>query len=193
MAIPDVAARVKHLDGAARILAETAPQISRHLNLKHNTLAFQHVIDLPPERRRTVCGACGTLVKPGVNGKLERERKGKRNGKAQNSVQHKTTLTARTQARIYTCFTCNQYTRTISKYPAKKPRRKEKAGVPTTVASISPVVDKPAPVPVPQTAAAKKSRSSKKSGLAALLAQQKKTQSSSSGFGLNLMDFMKKS
>jgi RNase P subunit RPR2 len=193
MATPDIAARLKHLDGAAHILAETAPQISRHLNLRHNALAFQHEVDPPAERRRTVCGACGTLVKPGVNGKLERERKGKRSSKAQSSVQHQTTLAVRTQARIYTCFTCNRTTRMISKYPANKPRRKEKAGVPTAAALIPPIMDKPAPVPVPQTAGAKKSRSSKKSGLAALLAQQKKTQSSSSGFGLNLMDFMKRS
>ena len=188
----ELRARLKHLDGAACLLAVTAPSISQYLAFKHNTLAFDHEADISSEHTKKACTACGTPVKPGVNGKLEKTHKGTREGKSARGTQS-TSTQARIQTRIYTCFTCGRYTRTTSRYPKRTSRGKNQNVIAATVAaSVTPTEQKPITTSTTHNAAIKKTKSLKKSGLAALLAQQKSTQSSSSGFGLNLMDFMKR-
>ena len=90
------------------------------------------------------------------------------------------------KAMAYTCDSCGRTTQLPLDLPAKSPR------------NIQPsLAQKSAKAPEKAVAATssniKKRAKSKKGGLAAVLAKQKESHSQSTGFGLNLMDFMKKS
>ena len=193
MASPELTARLKHLDGAARLLADTAPEISRHLMLKHNALMFDKEIDMPNERRKHVCGACGTIIKPQVNGKLETKPKARKKAATKAAGHARTSSSKQCRVRLYTCKICDRYTRTISHYPAGIRHHRQHTPADTEASPTVTTVSKPTDSARPHTIATKKSKSARKGGLSALLAQQKSSQSNSSGFGLNLLDFMKKS
>jgi len=186
MASPDLAARLRFLNEAAHLLAVPAPETSRHLMSKHNALVHDHNLDTP-EQRPTSCGACGAIMVPGWEGRLEMASNGvvkRQNGKGGKPL--KTGVSRDPKAMVYTCDSCGRTTQLPLDLPAKPTRN-----------TLSSLAQKSTKAPEKAVAAApsnvKKRAKSKKGGLAAILAKQKESQSQSTSFGLNLMDFMKKS
>lgn len=190
----DLQARLRYLDAAANLLSVAAPQTSRHLRFKHGSISFDHGIDRTEEQRMKACGACGTAVVPGLEGVLQRKRSPSKKVK-KGAPRRFSTATTQPGPMVYTCNSCSRSTEFISTSQPKPPRYKITAGVPLPpkeLVNAAPELTRRAS-PVLASGIKKKTKSTKKSGLAALLAKQKdSSQASSSGFGLNLMDFMKK-
>lgn len=176
------------------MLADSAPETSRHLMYKYNAVAFDHDVGDLHARRTKVCGACGSIVKSGINGSLKREQKVRKKDVRASREKSTTTATHRSRTLVYTCHTCDRKTRTTAIMPARKRRVKGQGrGDVVNAPEAVPEPVKP-PVVLSQTkaTATKKSNIAKKSGLAALLAQRKPAPASASSTGMNLMDFMKK-
>jgi ribonuclease MRP protein subunit SNM1 len=193
MAIPDVSARLRFLNESAYLLSTTAPEVSRHLMSKHNSLLLEQNGTLTEQQKRTSCGACGTIIIMGWEGKMEIEStKAPRRKVTKEAAK---TLQQKPKAMVYTCNSCDNITRFPIDSTMKPPRYK---GIPKQ-GPISGIAE---PAPVPEVASSsvtlnsaikKRTRAKKQTGLGAILAKQKAAQPSGNGFGLDLMDFMKKS
>ena len=141
--------------------------------------------------RRETCGACGTIMIPGLAAVMVSQRRLKRRGKGKNDVPPDKSI-------VFQCNCCKKKTR--HELPTSLPRHKPRK---TTTANLNSVpfpsvstTSKPPSIPVASDnlniSSKKRAKARKQSGLQALLAKQKASQGSSSGFGLDLSDFMKK-
>ncbi|TGO45381.1 hypothetical protein BCON_0398g00060 [Botryotinia convoluta] len=196
MADLELAARLRYLNESAHFLAKSAPTTSKYLVSQCKSLMFDHEIEQPDLSKRGSCSACGTIMILGSEGKLEvksqslKKKPIRKRAKGASSVE---------KAMIYTCGSCNKMTKHRLD-PAPVAFRSKKGAVQHGA------VSKTDPLPAqtlttantigtPSTNASSKKRAKnrKLGGLGALLAKQKASQTSSSGFGLDLMDLMKKS
>jgi ribonuclease MRP protein subunit SNM1 len=192
MAAPELSARLRYLNESAHLLATTAPETSRHLMSKHNSLMFDNNLDPTESQRRKACGACGTIMVSGWQGKVEVDSQGARRGKRRPSVQ-----ASKKPSVVYTCNSCSRKTRFLLNSSSKPARHK---AVPSQlisssigkVASTAPITDVNPTTSTANSSSKKRAQSRKKSGLGAILAKQRTSQSAGTGFGLDLMDFMKK-
>ncbi|KFY06742.1 hypothetical protein V492_07790 [Pseudogymnoascus sp. VKM F-4246] len=161
---------------------------------------FSNDIDQPDTRRRHVCGGCGNILTPGwtstVNNDVQRQPKARKSNKRKASA-----ITEATErSTVYTCDRCNRETRhviTTAALPRVNPRRAEQprlaSGEGPERLSSTPQPQAGTPIiPSANASSKKRAKSRKQGGLQALLAKNKEaSQSSSGGFGLDLMDLMK--
>ena len=129
----------------------------------------------------------------GWEGNLQLESVAGKKKKAKTGKMVKEKLAFKQQkAMIYTCDSCRRTTRFPLDLPAKPSRHVPSShSQSTTIPPGGPSTMTTAPTVL--SSSIKKRTKSKKGGLAAILAKQKESQSVSTGFGLDLMDFMKKS
>ncbi|RDW66064.1 hypothetical protein BP6252_09699 [Coleophoma cylindrospora] len=188
MASSTLSARLRYLNESAHLLATAAPSTSRYLMSQCNALMFENEVEQPESHRRKVCGACGTVMVLGWAGHLEVEtRRSKKKKASQAGV-------AKARAMIYTCDSCGRKTRHHFNNPPP-PRRNISSQAAQPVASLSSSstsANQLEAVPSANASTKKRAKSRKQGGLGALLAKQKASDQLSSGFGLGLMDLMKK-
>ncbi|KAF7892000.1 hypothetical protein EAF00_008302 [Botryotinia globosa] len=196
MADLELAARLRYLNESARFLAKSAPTTSKYLVSQCNSLMFDHEIEQPELSKRGSCSACGSIMILGSEGKLEVRSQSLKKKPIRNRAKGVSRVE---KAMIYTCGSCNKMTRHRLD-PAPVASRFKHGAVQHGV------VSKPNPLPAqnlptastigtPSTNASSKKRAKnrKLGGLGALLAKQKASQTGSPGFGLDLIDLMKKS
>jgi ribonuclease MRP protein subunit SNM1 len=194
MASSDLTARLRYLKDAAHLLATTAPTTSRFLMSECNSLMFENGIEPSESNRREACGACGTIMILGWHGKLEVEysrvlrAKGKR-------------ATERAKAMGYRCDSCGRQTRIELPAPSPRPkasnssRMKLSSSIASNNTPLQPSASTQQTVPgiSASSTGKKRTKAKKSSGLEAVLARQRAAESNRpSGFGLDLLDFMKK-
>jgi ribonuclease MRP protein subunit SNM1 len=187
MASPEVLARLNFLNDSAHLLAITAPAVSRHVMSTYNAFLSENNLEPAESHRRETCGACGTTMILGQGAELERNRQLERRGKGRYD-------TTRSKFIIYHCKSCNK--RNQHRIPTSLPRHKPRT---ETVSALAPVASTSSQLLSNSVApegsnnsSKKRAKTRKQGGLQALLAKQKASQSISSGFGLDLSDFMKK-
>lgn len=210
----DLSARLKYLHKAAHVLAMASPETSSFLESQYSHLLAENELAAPESRRREVCGACGTILIPGLSCSVTQEmgqpgRPRKRSSKVEKretSNRGKDSSSCRTK--IYSCLRCSS--KTQLQIPTSKARMNTpKSGkalvgdtsIPVVAASAqtaaakssgaTSVAPSPTPAPVVGNANSKKRAKARKGGLQAMLANSKKDTSSSKGFGLDLMDLMR--
>lgn len=194
MAFPELSARLRHLDKSAHLLTTSAPETSRYLMSQHYSLMSDSDLDLTESQKRKTCGACGTIIILGWEGKLEVDSQQPRRGKG----RPKREAPAPSKAIVYTCDTCSRKTRFPLASTSRPARYKVASSnlkvLPAGKPSATPQMDSTSVTKTPSSSSnsKKRAKSRKNGGLEAILAKQKASQSASSGFGLDLMDFMKK-
>ena len=191
MASLEQSARLRYLNASAHLLATTAPAASRYLMSRCNTLMFERNIEQPEAQRRKICGACGTIMVLGWEGKMQLEPQRPRGSNNQKRDTHKSN-----KAVVYKCESCSRVSR--FPFPLLAPRNKTQLLPQTPTLGVG--VASPSPgkaisrmdAPLSTNASSKKrAKARKRSGLGAILAKKKSSETSTSDFGLNLMDFMK--
>lgn len=184
----ELSMRLRFLNDSAHLLATTAPATSKYIMTRHHALMFDSRIELSESQKRDSCGACGTIMTLGWEATLEHNaragRKGKRKPKVEAARPPKTM--------VYSCGSCSAKTR-ISSGATRAPGRhgNSLARSSSTNPALLSTATASGPTSTSSTSTSKKRAKSKKGGLAALLAKHQASQSTS-GFGLDLMDFMKK-
>jgi RNase P subunit RPR2 len=190
MLSPELSARLRYLNDSAHLLANTAPSTSRQLRSRCDVLMSENDLAPSDAHRQDACGACGTIMVLGWVGTMKtgpqpsRRRKPRPDGQA----------IKQTKALIYECKTCHRKTRFPLSEPPPATRYKNPSST-SRLLSTSQSLTKPMPsslVPEARSNSKKRAKARKRGGLEALLTA-KKAGPEASGFGLDLMDFMKKS
>ena len=194
-----LSAQLKYLTDAAHLMAFTAPGCSSHLMSRGNLLMFSNDIDQSDTHRRHVCGGCGNIMTPGwattVKNEVKRQPKSRQTQKRKASA-----ITQPTErSMVYTCDRCKRETRhviTTAPLPRINPRRAEQPRLasgegPERISSTPQSQAGTPTMPSANASSRKRAKSRKQGGLQALLAKNKEaSQSSSGGFGLDLLDLM---
>ena len=190
MASPELPSRLRYLNDSAHLLASTAPEISKYLMSRRNALIFENNIEQSASQRREVCGACGAIMIIGWEGTLQiesqrsrRDKKGRRNGNA----------ATRAKAVVYTCESCGRETRHQLNDTPIRHKSVSSSSIALLASHQASLITSTANTATPSANSSSKKRAkARKQGLEAILARQKATEAKTSGFGLDLMDFMKK-
>ncbi|KAG9239190.1 hypothetical protein BJ875DRAFT_244957 [Amylocarpus encephaloides] len=186
MASQDISARLRYLNDSAHLLAVTAPSTSKHIMSSYNSLLSDNHLDSTEEHKREVCGACGAIMALGWEA-IE-EFKDPRRKRERNNVTSTKTLT-------YRCLCCKRRSNhTVTSCPRHKPKKLSPSFSRPIIATTTTTTETMHNLPSKEASSTngkKRSKSKKQSGLQALLAKQKASQNVSSGFGLDLLDFMK--
>ncbi|CAD6449310.1 aa13fd62-4a9c-4ebc-a0c6-02c8420710f9 [Sclerotinia trifoliorum] len=195
MADLELAARLRYLNESAHFLATSAPTTSKYLMSQCNSLMFDHEIEQPESQKRQSCGVCGTIMISGWEGKLEVK------SQSSNKKLHRkkpAVASSEEKAVIYTCYSCNKKARhhlgsapvvSRSKMSAINRGAVSKNG---SLPAQSSTTTNTTAMPSTSASSKKRAKNRKLGGLGALLAKQKASEASSSGFGLDLMDLMRK-
>ena len=153
---------------------------------------FDSEVEETVSKTREACGACGNIMTVGWEASVQLKTQRSRRQKKRTEK-----ISERSREMIYTCATCSKVTR-ISVKPMEVRKK-------TVIQKSSPILATnqnkassqanssilPGPPTVGQST--KKRSKRKNGGLEALLANKKAADARNSGFGLDLMDFMKKS
>lgn len=191
MASSELLTHLRYLNDAAHLLAASAPETSRHLMLRQNSLLLDSNLDRPESQQHKACGACGTIKILGWNGTLETDQTGRKGKRRREAVRTEKFL-------VYTCDSCGRKTRHPVPAPPKisRPQPRSSRSIPISAPSSSNTAQPsgaPGPAQTSNSNSKKRAKNRKQSSLSALLAKQKASQGGSgSGFGLDLMDFMNK-
>ena len=183
-------AKALFLSSAACLLADTAPATAAHLMLQSQATAAEHGLSLPRSEDRSVCKACGTITI------LERSGHNpikKNNDKSQNASprtqKSKKTLPSTEEYLVLKCHACRRTTRTHT--PREELSRLAKSSEAGLAVPSSTSVPMSATSKDRNKARKEKAKDLKHGALQAMLAKSREDTRRSSGFGLDLMDFMK--
>ncbi|OJD37779.1 rnase p rpr2 rpp21 snm1 subunit domain-containing protein [Diplodia corticola] len=207
----DLSARLKHLDGAAHVLALASPETSSFLESQYSHLLAENDLNPPESRTREVCGACGTILIPGILCTVTQEQARPRKPKEKGSKVQKPEPSEAGKCykmKTYSCLRCSSKTRlqvpsSKTRMGARKPAKATAVAMPplTTAACTQtqavesgaavPAVAPASPAPAAANVSSKKRAKARKGGLQALLANSKKETKPANGFGLDLMDLMR--
>ena len=189
MASPELSARLRFFNESAHLLATTAPATSRQLISRCNALMTDNEPDTSEAQRLNACGACGTIMIVGWEGTKKMESQPARRGKGPRDGQ----AVKHTKALVYHCETCGKKTQSPLGTKLQAYRQNlTTSGLRSNITSQS--ITKPSPAssaPEAKSSSKKRAKAKKRGGLEAILAAKKAGEYS--GFGLDLMDFMKKS
>ncbi|RAL62641.1 hypothetical protein DID88_004487 [Monilinia fructigena] len=191
----ELAARLRYLNESAHFLATSAPSTSKHLMSQCDSLIFDHEIEKSDTQKQKSCGACGTIMLLGWEGKLEIKSQSSKKKQARKKA---TGASSEERVIIYTCGSCNKKTRhRLNTAPVVSRTKKgaiQHGAFSKNASAPAQSLTTASTVATPSTNASSKKRAKnrKLGGLGALLAKQKASEASSSGFGLDLMDLMKK-
>jgi RNase P subunit RPR2 len=153
---------------------------------RRNSIIFESGRDRSEAQKRDACGACGTIMIPGWESTIQLPREQIRKGK------NKILQAAKTKVVVYTCEACGRKTC----YSLDKPQisRHTPGSLKSNMTEPSATPEAVSAIPSSTSSSRKRGKSRKQGSLEALLARQKPSDPrGSGGFGLNLMDFMKKS
>lgn len=204
-----IKARARYLDESAHLLASTSPAISRHLRSQLHKVATDYNLGLSDAQKSGACGACGNLMIPGWTSRTYLD-----NGRSIRNLKKKAPKQnekAGLKAVCNECLICNRVTRqplpAPSKAPGKEPANPISSKIAATasrksIGTIIPAEPCVGPLTSPfnnassftNASSKRRAKARKQSGLQALLAKKKEESlggGSSTGFGLDLMDFMK--
>jgi len=195
MATPELSARLRYLNDSAHLLAVTAPSTARYLMSRCNSLVFDNDLELSESHRRKVCGACGTIIIMGWEARVEIFPRRGRRGKALGEKE----APPRRKDLVYTCESCSRTTR-FSIAPAASKARPLKSASTSSTKNLIPQLATPGTStnvitpanPSPNSSSKRRAKTRKQSGLGAILANKKASEAPKLGFGLDLMDFMKR-
>jgi RNase P subunit RPR2 len=185
--------RLAFLQHASRQLALASPTVSANLGAGCDKLLSAQDADLEASRkerdayRREVCGACGSLMVPGLTCAVSQEGPAKPSKRIQKDTPGPTN--GPSKAMRYSCLRCGRSTfLTLQPTPASRAKRltKGKQGHPTE--TVKGVAEGPS-VPRSANASSRQRAKARKGGLQAMLVKSK-TQTQGSATGLDLMDFM---
>lgn len=184
------AARLQFLESAALILAQTAPETSRHLMSTHLNLLADGALPVSPIHARNVCRACGTLMLSHQDTDI-RTKSVKLKSKAK--TRHTTSEKALEKMVVYTCGACSRQTR--HRVPCPTRTRKSNLALqpisePLSKASSTDAILVQASSTSKETS--RRRQKSKNSGLEALLAKRKAADAQNSSSQFDLFDMMKK-
>lgn len=193
MAAPELSARLRYLNDSAHLLVATAPSTSRYMMSSCNALMFDRNIDQSETQRRKICGACGTIMILGWEGTVQLESQKQRR---KENDKKKDAPNAR-KAIVYKCEACSRKTRFPIPPPVPRNKIRAQRQMPSSGTGATNLPQAKASsttsTPLSTNASSKKrAKARKQGGLGAILAQRKASEPSRSGFGLDLMDFMKK-
>lgn len=205
MAPPAIRARLNFLAASAHLYSSTAPATSAHLMLECKRVATNNDIQMKQTEPKPACGACGTILISGWTSRTfiaSPRRSKKSKPKSKKGVQ--TTQRVASKLVISKCLVCRRSTKTQLMTTTRP-------GVGGTEVSGSLPLPSIASLPTdpnPKTAdlnrqethnlrsanlnSKKRAKARKQGGLQAMLEKSKTTETHSSGFGLELMDLMKK-
>lgn len=204
MASPAISARLKYLNDSAHLLAMSAPATSAYLMSRCHRLMFDNDLDQTSAQKRHVCGACGNIMILGWTSTIQLEAVRARKGKHNATCTLRRPSNEKVKTIVYTCELCNRQTRqsintTIPKASQTQniiPRPKaSQIATPVKVLSSDTYPATRTPGSASANASSRKrAKIRKQSGLQALLAKNKEldTRGSAGGFGLDLLDLMKK-
>jgi len=190
----EITARLRFLEDSAKLMSATSSATSAYLMSQVNQLMFDHEIEPSESHRRYACGACGSLMIAGWTSTLKKETTSRRpitKAKAGHSRPKKDENHRKTRASVlvYKCNLCTNDTKhRIPNYDTPAFRRGHKKLAQSASSQTSSI--KVSKSNSANTNSKKRSRA-RKGGLQALLAA-KKDNGASPGFGLDLMDLMKK-
>ncbi len=206
MASATVTARLKFLDASAHHYSTLAPATSAHLMLERMTVATENEIAPPKGADPNVaCGACGTIRIPGWTSRItiNDRSKSKVSSKTKKRRSSATVKCPAEKHVVVECLTCHRKTTTPMQssrgHRFGRPRIHNAASTSGTISAEPALLSAPkvgnqvqiSPNPVSVNISSKKrAKTRKQSGLQAMLDKSKGT-GSSSGFGFDLMDFMK--
>ncbi|KAI9744901.1 MAG: hypothetical protein M1818_001826 [Claussenomyces sp. TS43310] len=203
MAAPVLSARLKYLNESAHLLAMTSRNTSAYLMSQCNSLLFDSELEQPASHQRRVCGACGNIMILGHTATMVLQPAGAR-GPTRVQKQRKAEIKNKdcTRSIIYRCAACARETRQSIDTPkprAVRPRKNAALALGSHAALAKSELDPRGQIesPGPSSANAnskKRAKSRKQGGLQALLAKNREAAARrpSRGFGLDLMDLMKK-
>jgi ribonuclease MRP protein subunit SNM1 len=203
MASPTISARLKYLNDSAHLLVTTAPGTSAYLMSRCNGIMFANELDQNDAHKRHVCGACGNIMILGWTGTRQLEslkaQKGRRN--ARSTLQQSSSAKVKTV--VYTCERCSRRTRqNINTAIPRSSKTLDTTYSPKASQIVTPLratsLNTHSTSRTPSSASVnassrKRAKIRKQGGLQALLAKNKETDTrGSTGFGLDLLDLMKK-
>lgn len=202
-----IQSRLNHLERSAYLLALAGPQTSAFLQTEYMRLLLENNITPSENRANEVCGSCGTIMLPGLTAKI-------RKGADRINSSHSSTETQSTELsyrlsgrRAHICFRCSS----VTKYSATKDKfdtipsikglpqvRDERANAVTSDGQVSDqkLKRKEYDSTVRNKNSKIRAKARKKSSLQEMLAKSKMDAAAACqkiGFGVDLMDFMKKS
>ncbi|KAH8816254.1 hypothetical protein F5884DRAFT_664407 [Xylogone sp. PMI_703] len=189
MANPAISARLRYLNEAAHALSQNAPSTSKYLMSTCHALMFDNSLDQSESHKRKVCGACGHIIDLSLGDTVSIDTEIKsRKVRPRKSTGMKTV--------VYTCISCRRKTR-HELGPAPTAIRKSPISISTFNPASSGTLNSSRQAPQSSSTnvgSKKRAKLRKQAGLGALLARSKESEArnSNAGFGLDLLDLMKK-
>lgn len=208
--VPQLQARLSYLNDSAHLLASASNSSSSYIMSQANDLMFVHEVEQPTSHRRNVCNSCGNIMILGRTAEFSLESVNVRKGhfkiprsKPGTSKSGKAAASSapKPKAVVYKCLPCGRDT--VHKIDAPAPSVIRNVG-----SKVAKSTAMPNGVPIPSTSSAQDSlkneatvssanasakqrkKARKQGGLLALLAKNREAKKE--GFGLDLMDLMKK-
>lgn len=200
--------RLKFLDASAHHYSSLAPATSAHLMLEHMTVAADNEIASPKGADwNTACGACGTIRIPGWTSRttiVDPTKPKKGSSKIKKKLESSGTAKGSAEKHVVIeCLKCHRKTTTpMQKSQGHRFGRPPSHNAASTSgpSSVEPVpLSAPtvrdqaqvSPNPISVNSSSKKRAQARKHGGLQAMLEKSKGSESSSGFGLDLMDFMK--
>jgi ribonuclease MRP protein subunit SNM1 len=199
-----VSTRLKYLNDSAHLLSTSSQSTAAFIMSQCNNLMFESNLDQTDSHQRQICGACGNIMLLGATALYrvvgQRSKNRKRIGRKSHEEQ---ASTRPHKSVVIDCDLCGKQTRqTVNMIMMKNSldRKSRPLRDNPTISSetFTPPPSTITPQKIPSTSAnansRKRAKVRKQGGLQALLAASKenKTRGSSGGFGLDLMDMMKR-
>ncbi len=191
---------MKFLDASACHYLVIAPATSAHLMLQRNHEAADNSLPLQVEGSRA-CSACGTILIPGSTSQtsIVHEKATKTKVRTKKHGKEDRAGTPTKFVRV-DCLICHRYEKKPLQGSSGTNIKKPSVRNTRTVPSVSGFADKE-PSDMPQSArvgtasasSKQRAKARKHGGLQAMLEKTKASVNSSPGFGLDLLDLMKRS
>lgn len=205
MTPPAIKARLNFLVASAHLYSFAAPATSAHLMLECDRVATSHGMEMKETEPKPACGVCGTILVPGRTSRKfiagPRRSTKKARPKSRNGVQ--TMQGVAPKLVISKCLVCRRSTKTQltakrsgvsgTKSPGARPLPPAAYLHEASPGATNPTGQEAHKLPSANLSSKKRAKARKQGGLQAMLEKSKSIEAHSSGFGLELMDLMKKS
>lgn len=204
MASPAISARLKYLNNSAHRFAITAPGTSAYLMSRCNSIMFDHALEQTEAQQRRICGACGNIMILGLTGTRQLETLKSRKRRS-NSLKVQKPTSQPAKVTVYTCELCSRQTRQhINSNYRGTPKtiihgshfQEAIQNSPSTLSSSANTEspDNKSTTTSANATSKRRAKVRKQGGLQALLAKNRDIdgRGNSGGFGLDILDLMKK-
>ena len=206
MARSAIQSRLNYLESSAYLLALAGPQTSAFLQAEHTRLLENNKIS-SEDRAKEVCGTCSTIMLPGLTAKIRKEEDKIVFSRNKTDIQSTRASRRIPGRRAHVCFRCSSVTKysiidkKCNALPSVKGLPELVDGRQTATTSDAQTCDqalkrKEYDSAVRNKSSKSRARARKKDSLQEMLAKSKRNAaniSQNTGFGFDLMDFMKES